>query len=482
MAVISSPTYDPTTTATNLANAYVAPTKAILDKQGTKATAVGSGLTALSSALSAFQTALQGMASSTASVTATKATFSNSAIGTATAKSSATAGTYSFYVQQLATAGQVAYNIDSGADGAGPAGANAGSLTVNLKTGDPIEVDLTKADSNNDGFLSAKEVAAAINASGDNKSRVIASTMTVNNQTRLVLTSSATGADNQVTSIDSSATVDAGLRDALLTTSQSVLTQAVNAKVLIGDKNGTLVEQASNTFSIVDDVKFTITQAQGANDAAVNLTVAPDNTGTAANVQKFVDAYNTLMASIKTLTAAGDHTLVSSTDSNATPSPTSEDAAFYNDAGVLNLRDRLGAILRDATGGQSLISFGITAAKDGTLTLDSTRLNKAIAANPSGLDKLLGRAGTGVDTGVLGSMNKLTTSWTTSAGGLLVQRKAQNAKLTNDITDRQATLQNQFNSAYKRYLTQFTALQQLQSSMTSTSNMFTAMFSTNSSS
>jgi len=155
---------------------------------------------------------------------------------------------------------------------------------------------------------------------------------------------------------------------------------------------------------------------------------------------------------------------------------------FYNDAGVTNLRDRLSAILRDATGGQSLISYGITATKDGTLSLDSTRLNKAIAANPNGLDKLFGRAGIGVDSGVLGAMNKLTTSWTSSAGGFITQRKEQNDKLQSNLTDRQATLKDQFNNAYKRYLTQFTALQQLQASMTNTSNMFTAMFTSDSSS
>jgi flagellar hook-associated protein 2 len=476
MAVITAPTYDPKTTAEGLANAYVAPTKAILDKQSAKSTAVGTGLTTLSTALSTFQTALQGLATSTSTVTSTKATFSNTAIGTATASSSAQAGTYSFYVEQLATAGQVAYNVaDSSAAG-------AGSMNVTLANGTSFKVDLASADSNKDGTLSAKEVAAAINAAADNKSQVTASTMTINGQTRLVFTSNLTGKDNAVASIDTTNLGDPGLAASLDTGNQSVLTAATNAVVWVGGKSGTKVEQASNTFSVVDDVKFTITQAQGVNDAAVNLTVAADSSGTATNVQKFIDAYNALMSTIKTLTAAGDHTLVTSTDSNATPSPTSEDAAFYNDAGVTNLRDRLSSILRDATGGQSLVSFGITAAKDGTLQLDSSRLNKAIAANPDGLDKLFGRAGIGVDSGVLGAMNKLTNSWTNSAGGLLTQRQQQNDKLSSDLANRQATLQDQFNSAYKRYLAQFTALQQLQASMTNTSNMFTAMFTPDSSS
>ncbi len=475
MAVITAPTYDPKTTAENLANAYIAPTKAILDKQTAKSTAVGTALTTLGTALSTFQTALQGLSNGTTSVTATKATFSNTAIGNATATSSAQAGTYSFYVEQLATAGQVAYNVaDSSAAG-------AGSMNVTLANGSSFKVDLASADSNKDGTLSAKEVAAAINAAADNKSQVTASTMTINGQSRLVLTSNLTGKDNAVASIDTSALGDPGLASALDTSNQSVLTTATNAVVWAGGKTGTRVEQASNTFSIVDDVKFTITQAQGVNDAPVNLTVAADNSGTATNVQKFVDAYNALMATVKTLTAAGDHTVASSTDTNAAPSPTSEDAAFYNDAGVANLTSRLSGILRDATGGQSLISYGITATKDGTLTLDSARLNKAIAANPDGLDKLFGRAGTGVDAGALGAMNKLVNSWTTSAGGLLSQRTQQNTKLSSDLADRQASLQDQFNSAYKRYLAQFTALQTLQDTMNRNSNLFTAMFSSDSS-
>lgn len=432
---------------------------------------MGTALTTLGTALSAFQTALQGLSTGTTSVTSTKATFSNTAIGNATATSSAQAGTYSFYVEQLATAGQVAYNVgDSSAAG-------AGSMNVTLANGSSFKVDLASADSNKDGTLSAKEVAAAINAAADNKSQVTASTMTINGQSRLVLTSNLTGKANAVASIDTSGLGDPGLASALNATNQSVLTTATNAVVWAGGKTGTRVEQASNTFTIVDDVKFTITQAQGANDAAVNLTVAADNSGTATNVQKFVDAYNALMATVKTLTASGDHTVASSTDTNAAPSPTSEDAAFYNDAGVTNLTNRLSGILRDATGGQSLISYGITAAKDGTLTLDSTRLNKAIAANPDGLDKLFGRAGTGVDAGALGAMNKLANSWTSGAGGLLSQRTQQNTKLSSDLADRQASLQDQFNSAYKRYLAQFTALQTLQDTMNRNSDMFTAMFS-----
>jgi flagellar hook-associated protein 2 len=189
-------------------------------------------------------------------------------------------------------------------------------------------------------------------------------------------------------------------------------------------------------------------------------------------VQAFVTAYNTLLAAYGSVTATGD------------AAAGTANAALAGDSAVKSLRDQLNAALRSATNGQSLISYGISANRDGTLSLDSTRLTKAIAADPEGLDKLFGRATTlgNTDSGVLGSMNKIVSTWTSSVDGVLGTRKSANDKLQLDTTKRLATLETQFNSAYQRYLAQFTALQQLQSSMTNTSNLFTALFSSESSS
>lgn len=460
MAVISSPTYDPITTATNLANTYVAPTKAILDAQAAKAKATSGALSTLGSALSAFQTALSGLASGTKTVTANAATISNTAVASATANSKAVAGTYSFYVEQLATTGQVSYNV------ADSVASNAGSLNIALADGSTFQVALTSADSDLDGKLTAKEIAAAVNIAASNNSRVTASTMTINGVSKLVLTSAQSGADNAVASIDVSGLGDPALQADL--SAKTVLSAASNAIVWIGGQNGTKIEQASNTFTAIDDVSFTVTQAQAANAAPVTLTVAADKSGTAANVQSFLSAYNNLLGVLNTLTVAGTGTGTDATD-----------AALHGDAGVASLRDRLNTSLRSATGGQTLINFGISAGRDGMLTLDATRLNRSIATNPAGLDTLFGRAGVGGTggTGVLGSMNSLVSGWTNSANGMLSARKEVASKQQSDVAGRLVTVEGQFNNAYKRYLAQFTALQELQSKMTSTSNLFTALFS-----
>ena len=465
MAVISSPVYDPIPTATNLANAYVAPTKAILDAQAAKARATSGALTTLGSALSAFQSALSGLASGTKTVSANSATLSNTAVATASATSQAVAGTYSFYVEQLATAGQVSYNV------ADSVATNAGSLNIALADGSTFQVALTNADSDLDGKLTAKEIAAAVNVAATNNSRVTASTMTINGVSKLVLTSTKTGVDNAVASIGVAGLGDPALQADL--SAKTVLTAASNAIVWIGGQNGTKIEQASNTITAIDNVSFTVTQAQAANATPVSLTVAADKSGTAANVQSFLTAYNTLLGVMNTVTAAGDR-------SGAGGAAVAANAALYGDAGVAALRTRLNTALRAVTGGQSLINFGITAGRDGMLTLDAARLNRTVEADPAALDKLFGRAGLTTDSGVLGAMNKLVGSWTNAATGFLGARKDAATKQSSDITARLATVENQFNNAYKRYLAQFTALQQLQSSMTGTSNLFTALFSSNS--
>ena len=295
--------------------------------------------------------------------------------------------------------------------------------------------------------------------------------MTVNGVSKLVLTSTKTGADNAVTSIDVGGLNDPALQTDL--SAKTVLTAASNAIVWIGGQNGTKIEQASNTITAIDNVSFTVTQAQAANAAPVTLTVAADKSGTAANVQAFLTAYNTLLGVMNTVTAAGDR---SGTDGTAITA----NAALYGDSGVAALRDRLGTALRAATGGQSLINFGITAGRDGMLTLDAARLNRTVEANPGALDTLFGRTGLTTDSGVLGAMNKLVGSWTNAANGYLGARKEAATKQSSDVADRLVTVENQFNNAYKRYLAQFTALQQLQSAMTGTSNLFTALFSSDS--
>jgi flagellar hook-associated protein 2 len=458
--------YDPKTTATNLANAYVAGQQSAIDGR-TKATAATStALTTLSSAMSAFQTALASLSSGSKTVSATAATFS-AAVGTAKATSAAIAGTYSFYVEQLATAGQISYGGLSDTAAAG-----SGNLSVMLADGSNFQVSLTTADSNMDGTLSPKEIAAAINVAATNNSRVTASTLNVNGATTLVLSSNLTGAANAAT-LDTSGITNVALKAALDdNTQRKLIVTAQDAIIWSGAQTtGTKITQASNTFSVVDGVSMTFTKAQAASETApVVLTVAPDNSATSANVQAFVDAYNKVQTTLDGLTDVGD------------PSKSVAPSVFASDSGLGALRNRMLATLRTAVGGQTLVNYGISAKRDGTLALDSNKLAKAVEANPAGLDGLFGKATLSTSSGVLGALDKLMGQWTNAANGQLASRKNAVQKEQASLTTRQAKVQTQFDNAYKRYLEQFTNLQTLQSKMNNTSSLFTALFSSNSSS
>jgi len=456
----SVPTYDPKTTATQLAQMYIQGRQSMLDSQSATATAIDKALTKLSSALSTFRSSLSTTTAS-GSVVANKASFSSD-VGTATATASAAAGNYQFYVEQLATVGQVSY---SGMTDSSVTGAAAGTLSVKLADGSSFTVSLANGDKDLNNMLSAKEIAAAINMEATNNSRVTASTLTVNGQTRLVLTSNVTGQSNGVAGIDVTNLGDPALQ-AQLGDANRVLVDGTNAKVWVGAPGGdpsNLIEQASNTFNVVDGVAMTFTKAQ-TGGVPVTLNVARDSSATATNVQNFVDQWNKMLAAIGELTAPG----------NAAKGTAG--GIYASDAGIASLKSRMQSLLRTSVGGASLVNYGVTAQRDGTLALDKTRLDKALATNPTGLDAILGKTGA-PPTGVLGNLDTLVSSWTKAGTGQLAARKDANSKLQSQLVARQAALETQYDNAYKRYLAQFTQLQSLQSQMSGTSSMFEAMFS-----
>jgi flagellar hook-associated protein 2 len=466
MSTITAPAYDPTSTAQAMAQKSTAAAQDILTNQTRTASATSTALSKLSSAISAFQTSLSSLAGLGKSVLAQSATLSDTSIGTATAKPLASAGSYSLFVQQLATASQVSYN--NLADGKTP----GGTLTVKLSdetagattTPTTFAVDLSAggADTDKDGKLSIREVAAAINRSSGNNGLVSAGVVTIGTEARLVLTSKSTGVANTV-SLDASAVTDTSLKAGLGV--RSMVTAAQDAIVLLGGKSsGTAIKQGSNTFTNIDGVSMTFTRAQAATENDITLKVAGDSNGTVANVQAFVDAYNKLKSAIDSMVDPGDAT----NDKAA--------GAFAHDAGIRALQDRLVSMLR-STGTSSLASYGIIATREGTLSLDSTRLNKQLSANPTGLDTLIGSASTSSPSGVAGSLNTYLNVWSNSTTGQLKQRTDANTKLQSTLTHRQTELDAQYDTAYSRYLKQFTDLQALQSTMNSNVSMFDALFS-----
>lgn len=463
---ITAPQYDPIPTAEKLATKSVAAQKAALAAQTTLANNTSSALGNLKSAISAFQLAMSAMTSSK-SVLSQAATFSNTAYGTATAGIKATPGSYAFFVEQLASASQTSYGGVSTvnvADG-------TGSLKVKIGDGvgdNTLDIDLAAADKDGDGKLTPQEMAAAINGNSKNNARVTASIINIGNQAQLVLTSNLTGLENAVT-LDANSVTNATLKTALSDTNNiKNIVPPKDAIVWLGAQgSGTKITQASNTFTNVTDVKMTFTKAMTAGENPVTVTVGTDSAGTIANVQAFVDAYNKLKGLMDGLASPGN------------PEKNIAAGIFAHDSGLNALRSSMGDALRLSVDGVSLVAYGITAQRDGSISLNTAKLTAKLADNPAGLDKLFGNNSLSAPAGVLGGLDKVLGQWSNVTKGQITQRQAATDKLQKSLVKSSERLTNQYNTAYSRFLDQYSRLQVLQEQMTRNSDMFDAMFNNN---
>ena len=459
----ASNTYDPTASAQALTDKYTVDLQARITAQTKAATATAGGLASLKMALTSFSSSLMGLTSGK-TMLVQGATFSNTALGSATASESAAAGTYSLFVEKVATNNQI--SLGGLSNMAMPA-AGDGTLKIKLANNTDFTVDLSKANTDADSAtLSAKDIAAAINAEPKNNSRVTASVITIGGVAQLVLTSNVSGEEGAL-SLDTGAMAAGTLKDALDTTPKQLVT-AQDAIIWVGGKptdpldTSNRVKQSSNTFSNIDGVKMTFTKAQASGDAPMTLTVALDSSATTTNAQSFVTAYNKLKAVLDGLTDPGD------------PASAKAAGVFSTDSGVRVLRDQLVRTLRETATG-ALANFGITAQRNGTLALDATKLTAALKNNPGGLDKAIGNNSASAPSGIAGKLDKFIETWT-SANGQLSQRETSVAKLQKSLDERQTKFEADYTAMYNRYKAQFTQLQALQARMAQTTDMFDALF------
>jgi flagellar hook-associated protein 2 len=116
---------------------------------------------------------------------------------------------------------------------------------------------------------------------------------------------------------------------------------------------------------------------------------------------------------------------------------------------------------------QSLASVGITTQKDGTLKLDTAKLNVALSADYDGVAKLFGSAD-GVAVRLSSSLDAIL-----ATDAPIEQRtKTLNAKSV-DLQKDQADLETRMAEIQKRYNAQFNALDSLLSNLQSQSTFLT---------
>lgn len=360
-----------------------------------------SALGSIQSALSSVQTASQGLNSLT--FNSFSATSSNTGAVSATASSIAKPGNYSLTVSQLAQAQNLVAAGQASATTAIGSGASTtltfdfgtisgGTLTNGIYSGASFasnggSTKTVTIDSSNNTLSGIRD---AINAANIGVTASIINDGSASPY-RLVLTSNTTGAAN---SMKISVAGDAALSsllsedptDANNTAGTQNLSQTSAAQNANFTVNGIAISKASNTIGdVTPGVTLNLT---GTTSTPVSLTVGPNTSAVSAAINGFVTAYNSAIKAIQAQTSYDPTTKVAGT--------------LQGDVSLSIIQSQMAAMLSttidsNPNGPSNLTQIGIGFQKDGTLAVDSTKLNNALSSNYQAVANLFVAAGTATD-------------------------------------------------------------------------------------
>ncbi len=346
-------------------------------------------------AFSTFQSTVNSL-NSTSKFQAVSATPADNTILTASASSTATPGSYKVEISSLAqgqklvatgqattsaSIGQGTITLDFGTISGGTLGTD-GKYSGASFTSNGSGVKTVTIDSSNDSLLGIRD---AINNAGVG---VTASIVNDGSGTpyRLVLSSDSIGASNSI-KISVAESGAPGLAAFLahdpagLTAAQN-LSETVTAQDALLTVNGISITKSSNTISdVIDGVTLNLLKTT---TAATTVSVAHDTSSITTSVQAFVKAYNDLSKSL--------------TDVSSYNASTKKGGILQGDFTVLQLQAKLRSILNTPLSNSSgtltnLSQIGISFQRDGTLTLDSSKLSSAINNNFSDIASLFATTG-----------------------------------------------------------------------------------------
>ena len=295
-----------------------------------------------------------------------------------------------------------------------------------------------------EGGNSLANIRDAINKSAANKG-VQASLLTDVEGTHLVLTSTKTGADHALT-----VTASGGNGGLEQLENMEVRSEAQDAIVFV---SGYEIHSASNTVSnAIEGVTLTL-KAPTEEGSTVLLGVERDDAAIQDAAKKFVDSYNSLAGTIKSLSRYDVATEAA--------------GALLGDAMLRNIDSQVRKLISSPVAGvngnyTTLASLGITTQADGKLKLDTVRFNAALAANPGAVSDIF-TSSNGVAVKLADFMGSKT-----SVTGELTVRSSNITDTLVDLKDQQDALNARMKVIEQRYFRQFNALDTLLGQMNTT--------------
>jgi flagellar hook-associated protein 2 len=406
-------------------------------------TAIGTEISALGTlkgALSSLNSTLSPLKSVEA-FSARSAVSADDEVYTATATTAAAPGSYDIKVQQLAKAQQLA----STAFGSSSATVGTGTLTVGLGSSSfTVSIDSTNT--------TLSGIRDAINNAQSNVG-VRATIVSATDGAHLVLTSNKTGETNKITV---STTSTDGLEQLTYnapsdTAHYTQLSPAQDSIIFISSFEH---RAATNSVSTaIDGVTFTLKKESPA--VAVKLDVSANTTAAATRIKNFVSQYNAAYSQVSDL---GKY------DAATTKAgPLIGDALVRSVSG--ELRRGVTEVVPGLTGNiKALANIGITTAKDGTLQVDDSKLNAALAADFDGVGQLFGSTN--------GIAARMSAALTARLGNQaeIATRNVNLDKRSKAIAQQQIQLDRHMAKLESTLRAQFTALDGAMARMQSTSS------------
>lgn len=396
----------------------------------------------------------------TSNIASTKVSSTNTAF-TATLANDASAGNYSVEVSQLAKAQSLLSKSATSKDtDLGDSSLTSRTITI-AQSGQTTPMTVTLSNDQ----TSLTDIRDAINKQ---QGSVTASIIKSDDSTYyLSLTSRDTGTSNAMTvTTDDSSLAQYISYDA--SSSSNGMTEqvaAADAKLTI---NGVAITRSSNTITDAPEgVTLALTKTNIGSPET--LTVSKDNQPMVDAVQAYVDAYNSLQTTI------ANQTKYTAVDQGSSSQNTSN-GDLLGDGTLRNIQTRLrSALSTSQSGGDfSLLSqIGVTQDINGKLTVDSTKLNKALDEKSTSVVTFL--SGDGKTTGFATQASNLLESMLASDGSIQRAEDGINTSLKR-LSDQYDQVTTQIEATMARYKAQFTSLSTLVSSMTQTGNYLTQQF------
>lgn len=433
------------------------PARNRLDRREAETQATISALGGLKGALSEFQSALSGLSDLDA-FQARRATSGDSSLFTATADETASAGSYQIEVERLAQGQKLRSGDFADADTA----VGTGTLTLDVG-GNSFDIAV---DAGNNTLAGIRD---AINASPDNTG-VTATTVNVddpnnkgNTVTRLVLTADEPGKANEITvsTVDDDGNNTDAEKLSRLSSASGELRDLQAAQDALIRIDGQAVTRSSNSINdAIDGVTLELKKSDVGSTNSLDVAL---NTGAVkSKVESFIKAYNGLVETTNQLSSYDPET--------------GRAGALQGDSTLRAISTQIRREMSETVDGidgafANLATIGVETQRDGTLKLDSARLDEAMDADFDAIGQMFAS-----EDGYATRLDSLVESYV-GFNGILDSRTQSLNNRIDDIGDQREDLSRRLSSLESRLLAEFNAMDQLVGQLNSTGNYLSQQLS-----